>query len=64
LGKDQLRLIWRAVEDAICSAADILLVRPSIAPDWRGRRPRLPANGRRQNWGRGRRRRFRPRNIV
>jgi hypothetical protein len=33
LGKDQLRLIWRAVEDAICSAADILPARPSIALD-------------------------------
>jgi hypothetical protein len=33
LGKDQLRLIWRAVEDAICSARDILLVAASIALD-------------------------------
>jgi hypothetical protein len=35
LGKDQLRLSWRAVEEAICGAADILPVRASIA--------RLPA---------------------
>jgi hypothetical protein len=30
-GRDQLRLRWRAVEEAICGAADILTVRPSIA---------------------------------
>jgi len=43
-----LRLIWRAVEDAICSAADILPARPSIALD----RALAPAaGGRRQNWG-------------